>query len=104
MKGIMRKNIIRLLKLKMYPNLPNEPVQIDIAITERCCLKCKFCDCWKRKVNIEKELSIEEWKHFLWEVKKWAPIKYFCIGGGEPFMKEGIVNLLRFCNEKYVLP
>ena len=59
MKGFMRKNIIRLLKLKKYPNLANEPIQVDIAITERCCLKCKFCDCWKRKVDVEKELSIE---------------------------------------------
>ena len=102
MVGQIKRKIKNLLSLKRVSNLPNEPVQIDIAITERCCLKCKFCDCWKRKTNIEKELSIEEWKYFLWEVKKWASIKYLCIGGGEPFMKEGIINLLKFCNEKNI--
>jgi MoaA/NifB/PqqE/SkfB family radical SAM enzyme len=90
-----------LYKLK-YSNLPREPVQIDIAITKECCLKCQFCDCWKRKKE-ENEVTIDEWEKFLSEVKEWTKIKFLCIGGGEPFMKKGLTDLLRFCAEKDIL-
>lgn len=96
------KKILDSIKSKKKIELLNEPVQIDISITEKCCLECKFCDCWKREIS-DKEVSIDEWKKFLKEVKELSPIKFLCIGGGEPFMKEGIIDLLKFCKKEDIL-
>lgn len=60
---------------------------------------CKTCYIWKQKVDFSKELPIEKWieavRHLPELLDKQIDI---IITGGEPLLKEGILNLISFCS------
>ncbi|MDP8261827.1 MAG: radical SAM protein [Candidatus Ancaeobacter aquaticus] len=61
-------------------------------ITSRCNQKCKSCFIWQRKDNAKADLSISE----IESVSKKAPlIDVLLLSGGEPFMREDIVDIIR---------
>ncbi len=73
------------------------PVTIDMIITNRCNLLCPMC--YRRgpggevSVDSEGELSLEEVKKFISEVKRHKPV--ICLGGGEPFMREDLLDIIK---------
>lgn len=68
-----------------------------MALTERCNLKCRQCDLWGSK-NKRQELNTQQWKDIFIKVKNWLGNSYqLNFGGGEPFMREDMVELIEFC-------
>lgn len=72
-----------------------KPTNVNIEITNRCCLRCQICDIWKS--DGENELSVSEWKKVVSTLKDWLGSFRLTITGGEPFMKRGIWNFLEHC-------
>jgi len=72
-------------------------MSINIAITYKCMLKCKMCNIWK--INDPDEVSIEDWKRFIRDLRSRID-KAFMINfsGGEPLSKTGILDLVKFCS------
>ncbi len=76
------------------------PIFCDIGITENCMFKCKMCRLWQSSKNPH-ELSIEEWKNFIISLEELGANKIrLHFAGGEPLVKEGILDLIEFANKK----
>lgn len=67
-----------------------------LELTQKCNLRCSHCgsDCGSLNDGIlKKELSIEEWKNCLDQLKD-LKVRKVIFSGGEPTIKEGFVDLL----------
>src|SRR3990167_8996820 len=76
-----------------------DPLQsVSIRVTQACNLHCRHCYASAGKPNKD-ELTTEEIKYFLEDAKSLGSIRVF-FGGGEPFLRKDIVELLRFARNK----
>jgi len=89
------KNIVK-VKVKNY-NL--NPLVLGFYITLRCNLKCLYCDYPKKSV---KELGTEETIKLLEITRKKVPA--INITGGEPLLRDDIVEIVRKCKNLKYLP
>ena len=78
----------------------NSPIFCDINITENCMFKCKMCRLWQTPKNPH-ELSIEDWKAFIVSLEEFGSSHIrLHFAGGEPLVKDGILDLIAFANNK----
>jgi SynChlorMet cassette radical SAM/SPASM protein ScmE len=81
----------------------NTPRSVDIDITNRCNLRCKYCYHFSGPGDVAEDLTTAEWLHFFEELNRCA-VMNVTLAGGEPFFRndlqeliEGIVaNRMRF--------
>ena len=80
--------------------IPIENVGWDakILITRKCNLNCAFCKI-KRKRKLKGELSLEEWKRGITNLKK-IGVKTIQILGGEPTTRDDLEDLIIFLNKE----
>ena len=75
------------------------PLNYHLVLSERCFLKCKMCHMWKSSENLE-ELPASLWKDFISSLRRdvgeEAQIHFV---GGEPLMKDNILDIIRFSSE-----
>jgi SynChlorMet cassette radical SAM/SPASM protein ScmE len=79
------------------------PRSVDLLITGKCNLRCKYCSYFTSGAEVEEDLPTEEWLRFFDSLNR-AMVLDVCLQGGEPFMRpdfrelvEGIVsNGMRF--------
>jgi len=75
------------------------PAAAVLEMTFECNHECLFCSCpWEAPGESfcrEKELSIEEWKKTLTQLTRMG-VSNFAFTGGEPLLKEGILDLIEF--------
>ncbi len=77
----------------------NKPKYCSVLLTDTCVLKCKMCEMWKSTRNPQ-ELTCEEWKLVLMRLRDVLdPQAEICFTGGEPLVKTGIMELIRFAAE-----
>jgi len=69
-----------------------KPTNVEIGITNACCMRCKMCGTWKTPP--QDELDIHKWKCILQHLKEWLGVFRLTVSGGEPFLKAGIWELL----------
>jgi MoaA/NifB/PqqE/SkfB family radical SAM enzyme len=74
------------------------PVTFHALVNERCNCKCRHCEYWRQKEYVD-EMSIDQWKEALLSIKSFVGSFSVSFSGGEPFMKKGFIDLLRFCHE-----
>lgn len=75
------------------------PTMIYFAPTLRCNLQCRYCSIWKEG-DINRELSLEDWKKFLRDIRKWVGSRqHIGITGGEPFLRKDIFDIMDFITE-----
>lgn len=78
----------------------NNPIFCDIGITENCIFKCRMCRLWQTAKN-PNELSIGEWKDFITSLEEFGTNNIrLHFAGGEPLVKEGVLDLIGFANKK----
>lgn len=79
-----------------------DPLFVNWGITARCNLDCDMC--WLKEKDvvdpkyIEDELSFEEAKEIIDDLARKKPLINF--GGGEPFAREDIVDILKYTKSK----
>ncbi len=73
-------------------NCLSAPLDVFIAITNRCNLACKHCNVYPTR-NSTNDLTTDEWIRF---IRRLAELKVFTlwISGGEPFMREDVFSIL----------
>lgn len=74
------------------------PVTFYGLVNERCNVKCRYCEYW-RLPNYKDEMSIEEWQKALLSIKDFVGTFSISFSGGEPFIKPGFLDLMKFCHE-----
>ena len=79
----------------LYRFLEIKPSSCTIIITNRCNLRCVMCKQWREPVN--EELSTEEWKNIILNLKK-NGIRNMHFTGGEPLLRNDFKDLVLFCS------
>ncbi|MDD5729513.1 MAG: radical SAM protein [Candidatus Omnitrophica bacterium] len=88
--GVFWDNMLS-FHLKHTPNFL--PI-LHLDVTERCNLKCRMCNLWKKPGNTEKnELTAAEIGRIVKEVKK-SGCLIISIGGGEPVIRDDIFDII----------
>jgi mycofactocin biosynthetic radical S-adenosylmethionine protein MftC len=77
-----------------------KPSGVQIGITDRCNLSCLHCDIWKKPKR--EELSSSQWIKILVSLKKWLGPFRLDISGGEPFLKNDILDIIDFCRKNEI--
>jgi SynChlorMet cassette radical SAM/SPASM protein ScmE len=73
--------------------LMRTPRSVDIEITNRCNLRCKYCSHFTSAGDVNQDLAKEEWLQFFEELNRCA-VMNVCLSGGEPFYREDLSELI----------
>jgi SynChlorMet cassette radical SAM/SPASM protein ScmE len=74
--------------------LMRTPRSVDIDLTARCNLRCRYCYFFNNTAENYHDLTTEEWLDFFDELGRCA-VMDVCLAGGEPFIREDLPELLQ---------
>ena len=69
------------------------PRSVDLEITGRCNLRCKYCSHFTSGGDVEEDLPTGEWLKFFQELRD-CSVMEVCLLGGEPFIREDFKELI----------
>ena len=69
------------------------PRSVDLEITSRCNLRCRYCYFFDNPEVTYQELPTEEWLQFIDELGQ-CSVMDVCLAGGEPFIREDLPDLI----------
>ncbi len=69
------------------------PRSFDLAITNHCNLRCKYCSHFTSAGDVSQDLTTEEWLQFFEELNRCA-VMNVTLEGGEPFCREDLRDLI----------
>jgi len=75
------------------------PVAIYGEVIERCNYKCRYCEYWRRP-HYRDDMSIDDWKRALLDLKDFIGHFHIEFSGGEPYIKKDFIDLIVFCGEQ----
>lgn len=89
-----------IIKIKKKLGLTIKPIFINYLVTFKCDSRCSMCHIWKiykENPNLrKKELTLFEIEEFLKRNENFlSDVKHFGITGGEPLMREDIVEIVK---------
>jgi len=74
------------------PAVPAAPFSLDIAITGRCNLRCRYCF-YADEMAGRSDLPTERWLSFFQELGRLG-VQRLCLTGGEPFTRPDLFELI----------
>ena len=77
-----------------YGGWLSAPEVVHIGLTSRCDLSCPYC----YREEVDQELSFEELSELMRQLSE-AKVFQVALGGGEPFLREDIFELLELCRD-----
>ena len=84
---------------KSFHSYTHTPTDAIIFLTYRCTSRCTACNIWKRPVNIEEELTWEQWEPILENLAN-NNIKNIEMFGGDALLrKELLLKMIQFCTD-----
>lgn len=97
----MRKLLIKAVNwLEDLPGKETKPNFCCLGVTDDCLLRCKMCYKWQRDIftkDGEDIPSLFQWKDAIASLRKITQEGFLInFGGGEPLLKDGILDLVRF--------
>lgn len=69
------------------------PKSMDLEITSKCNLRCKYCSHFSTPGDTDYDLPEEEWLKFFYELGQCA-VMYVTFQGGEPFIRDDLKELI----------
>ena len=85
-------NIKQIYNLLSFITRTPRPIYVHYGITHRCNLNCKMCKV--KEDSFERELSVTEIELLTEKLAKLG-ISYISIGGGEPLLREDIIDVVK---------
>jgi SynChlorMet cassette radical SAM/SPASM protein ScmE len=73
--------------------LMRTPKKVDISITNRCNLRCRYCYHFESAGDVEGDLPADEWLQFFGELNRCA-VTEVNLAGGEPFIREDLKEII----------
>jgi MoaA/NifB/PqqE/SkfB family radical SAM enzyme len=75
-----------------------KPTNISLSLTNRCNLKCPTCSYWHTPIDAKAdELSLDEMKKLVAQLREWLGPFLLGFTGGEPFLRPEAYDLAREC-------
>jgi MoaA/NifB/PqqE/SkfB family radical SAM enzyme len=81
--------------------LQKRPFDVLIQVTNRCNMKCSFCDFWPNPAPKGEELTLAEFERIAAELKELGTF-LISIEGGEPFVRKDIVDVVRVLSKDHI--
>jgi len=78
-----------------------KPTRIIFCVTLRCNIKCRQCSIWRMPKT--EELTTNEWKKVIYDLKQWIGPYRVQLAGGETFVRNDITEIIRYATENKVL-
>jgi SynChlorMet cassette radical SAM/SPASM protein ScmE len=75
-------------------DLMKTPRTVELAITSRCNLRCKYCSFFSSEGDVGQELSTESWLSFFEELNQCGVMKVV-LQGGEPFIRQDLHDIVQ---------
>lgn len=75
------------------PVVMRMPKTVDLDITSRCNLRCRYCYFFDNDAVVYQDLPTEEWLKFIDELGRLG-VTEVCMAGGEPFIREDLRELI----------
>lgn len=69
---------------------PHQPYYAHLCVTERCNLRCRYCQVWSRP---SPELGVDQWKQIIDKAEQMG-VAFLIFTGGEPLLYNGIFELI----------
>ena len=79
-----------------------KPVFVVMDITNKCNLRCKHCSIWSNSPGIA-EMSTNQVKRLLDDLKKWLGTFHFGFCGGEPLLRKDLIDIIQFASQKGII-
>ena len=79
-------------------NQMSAPLKISMNLTKKCNLRCKQCFSDSGTIKA-KELTTQEMFKLFDDMQKYGTF-FICLGGGEPFTREDLFDILEYGNKK----
>lgn len=80
--------------------MERKPHYFAFAITDRCQSHCSTCNGWQTPHEYKyEELSTNDWKFVLKSLQQWLGTFDFIFTGGEPFLREDLIELANYAAE-----
>jgi len=76
----------------MYPGIMPIPRDLDISLTGKCNLKCRYCF-YNESMEKASDLPTEKWLSFFEELGS-IGVRKLCLSGGEPFVRKDFFTLV----------
>lgn len=73
--------------------LMHTPREVELFITTRCNLRCRYCSHFSSASDVGKDLPTEEWLKFFEELNRCSVLKVY-FSGGEPLCREDFSELV----------
>ncbi len=84
-------------RIAMRTDAPvSRPTYIKVAPTFRCIARCAMCHFWQRR---DQELDTGQWRTIMRRMREFLGIFHVGISGGEPFVRDDMQEILRYCSE-----
>jgi MoaA/NifB/PqqE/SkfB family radical SAM enzyme len=81
--------------------LRKRPFQVLVQVTNRCNMKCSFCDFWPNGVPREQELSTDDYRKLADDLAELGCC-IISIEGGEPFIRPDLVDIVRAFGKHHI--
>jgi MoaA/NifB/PqqE/SkfB family radical SAM enzyme len=81
--------------------LRRKPFQVLLQVTNRCNMKCSFCDFWPNGATPREELTLEDFERLESQLSRLGTF-VVSIEGGEPFVRPDIVAIVRIFARRHV--
>lgn len=79
----------------------SKPTRIIFCVTLRCNIKCQQCAIWR--LPKEEELTTDEWKKVIYDLREWLGPCRIQLAGGETFVRKDITEIIGFATKHNVL-
>ncbi len=77
------------------------PFQVLVQVTNRCNMRCSFCDFWPNGVAPSEELTLGDYQRLSADLAKIGTF-LVSIEGGEPFVRPDLLEIVRAFGERHV--
>jgi MoaA/NifB/PqqE/SkfB family radical SAM enzyme len=81
--------------------LTQKPFSCLIQVTNRCNLKCSFCDFWPNPAPLKDELTLADFERLASELSELGCF-LVSLEGGEPFVRKDIVDIVRAFSKRHI--
>ncbi len=98
-KNYLRETIQISKRTMLRVGLVPPPFRIQIDITDRCNFRCPTCTKWNADPS-KRELRTHEWRTVFEKIRNVPLLREVSIGGGEPFTRKDIFDILRFAKRQ----